>query len=110
MGVEWGAFGILIEAKHRSEIKLIDERADKSDGMVRRNLLIDFFSTRRFGNQASEKRENFGRGSCGSAGLGVTWELVLRGWLRKKRKKRTLLKPPKQRKTIFVPSLDDQPR
>ena len=31
-----------------------------------------FFSTRRLDNPASEKRENFGPGSCGATELGVT--------------------------------------
>jgi hypothetical protein len=72
VGIEGGAFGILIEAKQRNKIKLIDEGTDKPDGMVRRNLLIDFFSTRRTDNQASEKKEKFGRGSCGAAEWEVT--------------------------------------
>ena len=101
---------MLIEEKQGKKIKLIDERTDNPDEMVWRNLLIDFFSTRRLDNPASEKRENFGPGSCGATELGVTWRLVLRGSLRKFGQKRTLLKPPKQRKTIFLPPIPDQPR
>ena len=71
----------MIEAKQGNKIKLIDERTDNPDGMVWRNLLIDFFSTRHLDNPASEKKGEFwsrflrSDGIGGYMEIGLAWEL-----------------------------------
>ena len=73
-GIVGGTFAMLITLEQRFEIKLFDENTDKSDRMVGGNIVVDFFSTRRMYNQASETREDFCLGSCGRQGLAVPCE------------------------------------
>ena len=58
-GIVGWTFGMLITLEQRLERELFDKGTDASNGMIGGKLLIDFFSTRRTDNQASETRCNF---------------------------------------------------